>query len=295
MRLTSDGAVYYPSDAERKVGGIRVAERQRPLRPLTELLEPHLEGMRKYVDQLVVRPVDFITTEEGEYAAFTTMSGIGKADGKPILCSFGLVFGDAWYDRLDGWMTDEARFDSFLVAAREAVEKHVLFLGSGRARRFYYIPPPGWQGLQRDLLTEWYPLDYPRHHSVIAVPPAFRKGIVAPSASTEVIMGRRSLNFQKDRPGSVETVMLNGMGGVLRHDVGHYNLPGHLATNVLTAAFHDEEMANTYVARLETTDEFLEQDRKHLYTIVKSMRALPGPAVSKTTTNDSAAQMMWAD
>ena len=293
MRVTSDGVVYYPSDQERNIAGLQIRQHQRPIRPFKELVDTYVAGMSKYVERIEVRSVEAIVTQEGEYGAFTSIVGIGKADSLPVLAVLAVVCGDDWYDRFDGWMSDASRFDHYIVLARDAVTKHVTMLGRHRARRFQYVPPVGWQALQRDLLVQWFLPDYPKHHSVITVAPAF-PGKIMPSASAEAIIGRRFVSFKKAGDATVENVTFDGLGGVVRHDIGRYEIEGLRATHMLTAALVDPNQTMTYLVRLETTDEYLEQDRKHFGAICESIRPVPMPAVS-TTNVDSALMMMWAE
>ena len=286
-RLMAGGVTYYPSEEARRTCGIALHERVRPLRRVRDTIGETLVALRRISDVGPLSAIEPHTTDGGEFAAIATVTAIGKVDKQPIHYIFGFVFGDEWYDRFDGWTVDPARVDEVTAITREAVQKHVLRLGLLRARRFHYTPPPGWQPLSRGLLTEWYPLDFPRHYSCLIVPPAF-PGHVQPSASMDAIFARRTINFEQARKAGEETVSINGLGGVILHEVGRYNIEGNLATEVLTVSLKDAKKYYTYLLRLETTAEWLETDRAMLFTLSKSLHAIPSMARAKV-----AEEMSW--
>jgi hypothetical protein len=77
-----------------------------------------------------------------------------------------------------GYQADE--FARLAAGVRTLVATARVELGI-RPRRFEYTPPAGWHGIARDLMTEWYPFEFPRRRAMLTVFPAML--IVAPAES----------------------------------------------------------------------------------------------------------------
>lgn len=86
-----------------------------------------------------------ITTGEGELAALIE----GERGTRAV------IWGDIEQTEITGVAETEAARRAVSIVTRELVYHLPLGLGSDRTRRFWYQPPPGWQGRARGLVTDW--------------------------------------------------------------------------------------------------------------------------------------------
>jgi hypothetical protein len=172
VKRIADGAAYYPPEGG-SVGAIVIRERRRPLEPVARIVEHDTARMLETtLASAKLEESEQIITGEGEHGALYRTSGVSKIDGSAIEYIHAFVFGDDFYDRFDCYCGKPDEFLAFRISVRDVVFAHRLGLGKDRIRRFLYDPPPGWQGLSRNLYAEWFPLDYPKRHSKIVVAPA---------------------------------------------------------------------------------------------------------------------------
>ena len=165
-------------------------------------------------------------------------------------------------------MTDPDRFDELDTVIRDAIKTHKLCLGSARHRRFYYEPPVGWQPLARGQVTEFYPLDFPRH-SAHHRPPGFAKRASPPVMET--LLYRRVVGLKRSAKPVIEPVMFNGLKGVITYTTGASTDPELKATDIISVAFEDRL---TYLLRLDTTQKTLEEDRSVFFNTLKSINGV---------------------
>jgi hypothetical protein len=277
-RVRADGVSYYPEDG-RATGGVRIWERLRPLRGVDEIVRGAVGSMKPILRDPKFGPIEELRTDDGEYAAIQAVTATGTADGKPVLYLFGFVFGDDFYNRIDGWMTEASRFGELDEVVRSAIATNHLCLGTGRHRRFFYHPPADWQGLARGaLLTEWYPLDFPMHHARLSVASAFT--VKEGPALVEALMARRMINFKRTGDAKRETVKFNALTGVIDYAVGEWPESKELlSTHIVTVALKDD--VYTYLMRLDTTASYLDSDRHVLFNVLKSVRGVPARSGEK--------------
>jgi hypothetical protein len=271
-RVTAAGVAFHPPDG-RSVGGLNVRERLRPLRPVRDVVASELVRLAGILDAPQIGRIERILTDEAEHGALVAVHARSKIDQAPVLFLFGFVFGDDFYNLLEGWMTDEARFAEIDEVMRNAIKVNYLCLGQERQRWYDYTPPPGWQGLARGLLTQWYPLDYPRHFARINVAPSFQKK-VSPMLMW-AILGRQMMSFKRVADPECEQVEFNGLSGLVIRMFGEFPGSEELkATHIVTVALKDRA-SNYYLIRLESTARYFKEDTETLFDLVKSVQGVP--------------------
>ncbi len=166
QRSSSGGDLVLAGEGGAPAGTIRISPGAGPIRPVAELFRGFLEPSAAQT----IEPLVLDTTDDGEHLALANAHG---PDGQHTL---GVVFGDDQYTRIEGRVTDPAQFARFRGAVHELTYATTLGLGAGRWRRFYYEPPPGWNGVARRRGAMWISPACPRHYQVMRVfdarPPA---------------------------------------------------------------------------------------------------------------------------
>jgi hypothetical protein len=163
----ADGLGLVPPGG-RAQGGIRIRDRQRPLKSITQLFRDAASTLA--LDNLDATPLEPLLTAEGEYAATSTLTG--AIDGHRIERTLAFVLGDDHYTRIDGVTLVPERFAQLRGVVRELSRLYSLGLGFLRRRRYLYEPPVGWGGYPRGLTTEWLAPGYPADDSTLTVFPA---------------------------------------------------------------------------------------------------------------------------
>jgi hypothetical protein len=119
-----------------------------------------------------VRNVDDMVrtaTVEGEYGAWVAVEG--QRDGRPAMRFIGAVFLDEFASVLDVIAIIPEHFTAVREHSFELLRTARFDLAK-RPRRFFYVPPVGWQAVPSGTTTNWYPPDFPRHRANLVVPPA---------------------------------------------------------------------------------------------------------------------------
>lgn len=265
----ADGLALLPPEG-RTQGLIRIRDRRRPLRSAQRLVTTIAAEMK--LPGLTVSPIERLTTCEGEYAALATISGV--IQNQPFERNLGFLFGDDFYTQIDANTTTPSKFEFFRKATRELSYFYSLGLGELRRRRFYYDPPPAWNGLPRGLITEWHPDAFPDRRSAIAVFPA-RPVVESPAGVLDRALHELSWSgFTKTGIDEALPLMTrNRLAGLLWRATGAYaNGPVHHQDIV---ALQDDRFF--YVARLESTDANLADDRAIFGALVESIQPIPKP------------------
>ena len=247
VRTMADGALYTPPQGVRH-GALRVREHVRPLEPVDVVTHRALADLEASIEGVTLAPAELLSTEEGEYAAVVVYTATERLEGRrPVTGLFGLVFGDDFCDRIDAHFPEPETAPEYLQMTRDLVRRYRLGLGTGRARRFFYDVPPGWQGLARNLVTEWYPLDFPRHHARITVAAALPGKRPPGYHQAQALLYGKMLGFQPEgRHGPLPTRSEHDLMGAILHV--HAWVSGIEATDV-NYPCGTEELA-TSVARL---------------------------------------------
>jgi hypothetical protein len=121
-------------------------------------------------------------------------------------------------------------------------------------------------------LAQWFPLDFPKHHSHILVAAAFPKSRAEGSPLTHVLLHRRLLEFAIESR-TVEPIKNeHGADGHIQHVQGRFAGSTSPVTDLLTVGISDG--VYVYVVRLETTREWLEADREKTLQLVASVQPL---------------------
>jgi hypothetical protein len=276
VRRFVDGLAYYPPKGP-SLGAIVIREHKRPLEPLNRLVNREMQRLAPALDLLKIDDREQLITSEGEYAAITRVSGSARSDGQPVEYVYGFVCGDDFYDRFDSYCTDATEFPPFRITIRDIVFNHRLNLGRDRARRFLYDPPKGWQGIARNLITEWYPLDYPRRLTRIVVGSAIPEGTPTSAVNPHhLAFARPGGLVVTEEPGPVRVMSTYGLNGSC--DALHGEIKGVTdprPTEFKTVFFQDERY--TYPLRLETNAADSAAANEVFEAVYKSARPVPYP------------------
>src|SRR5262249_48466528 len=141
-------------------------ERVRPLGRIGALVREHLAAEPQFTDWVLPDAAERLVTTEGEHAALVTLRG--RERGAPAQRDLGFVFGDDFYAAVLGQCFDEARFGELTAKVRGLIlaDSHALGV---RRRRFEYAPPPDWEPIVENLVTDWYPPGYPAEGVILTV------------------------------------------------------------------------------------------------------------------------------
>jgi hypothetical protein len=110
-----------------------------------------------------------VVTHEGEYGAWARIDG--QRDGRHAVHFVGAVFMDDFATALDCIAILPDNFANVEQLSLELLRGETLQM-TQRPRRFFYVPPVGWQAIPSGMTANWYPLDFPNNLSNISVPPA---------------------------------------------------------------------------------------------------------------------------
>lgn len=86
--------------------------------------------------------------------------------GNEVQVSLGIVFGDDFYSRIEGFATQESQFELVRTTVRDSTINDRQVLGR-RRRRYQYETPPGWSPIVRNLTTDWISPGFPARWGVI--------------------------------------------------------------------------------------------------------------------------------
>jgi hypothetical protein len=155
-----------PEGAE--AAGIRYTERVRPLMRIGDIVADWLRRHHHLTHTSVGEPERLLTVE-GEHAGLVVIDGAYR--GKPAQTSLGLVFGDDFYARIEGFALRRELFASTLAMVRQltATDRHVL---GRRRRRYEHTSPAGWQPITRGFATDWLAPGFPLRMGLLVVYPA---------------------------------------------------------------------------------------------------------------------------
>lgn len=108
-------------------------------------------------------------TCEGEYGAWVALEG--RRQGKAARRYIGAVFMDDFAALLDAIAIRPDKFSEVELLSFKLL-RSARFGMARRPRRFFYVPPVGWQGVPSGATANWYPSDFPNNRTTIVVPPA---------------------------------------------------------------------------------------------------------------------------
>jgi hypothetical protein len=269
---SADGTLFYPPEG-RAIAGIHVRERLRPLERIKNVVTVATNQLAPMIEITQVSPPNPVVTEEGEYAAVVGIQGRARNGGHAMRYVLGFVFGDDFYDRIDGYFNEDKAGD-YETLMNSYVRAYRLNLGAPRARRYHYDPPEGWQGRARNMLAQWFSFDYPKRPSQIIIPAAFPSTKIEASVTARALIQRRLVAFKQENENAEPVASSNGLGMAIHHVSGKFvNDPS--ITDLCTIVATDERYV--YVARLETSARWLEEDRATLLKLANSIMPLPAP------------------
>lgn len=210
-----------------------------------------------------------IVTREGEYGAWVRIDG--QRDGARAVHFVGAVFMDDFATVLDCIAVISSTFAAVETLSIELLRSAALHM-SERPRRFFYVPPVGWQSIPSGLTANWYPLDFPANLSTIVVPPALVVDIT-PQQALEAALATTGAGLTVSSVASEELTSASGIQGVC------VRVHGHRAGNPQPI---DRELAmfivgrHAYRMRLETSNAPLLLDLREVFlAVVGSFQPLP--------------------
>jgi len=196
---------------------IRYTERVRPLRRIGTVIEAWLARHKKLTHTSVGDPEKLVTVE-GEWAAFVSVDG--AFNGAPAKACLGVVFGDDFYSRIEGYALQKDQHELVYKTVRDLTvnDRHVL---GKRRRRYPYASPPDWQPIVRNFTTDWLSPKFPLEHGIIVTYAAgpLEPGIEVDAAAIAARALERGFTIDGD---AKETAVRNGQGldGVLTEMIG---------------------------------------------------------------------------
>jgi hypothetical protein len=161
-------AIWTAPPEGKAAGIIRYIERARPLARVRDVVKT-LERDHRFRIVRTSQP-ERVITREGEYGAIVTVDGLLLE--APVQRTVAMVFLDDYYSLIDGLSLQTAHNVRVADQVRNLALNDAHWLGTLRRRRFYYVPPPGWEGVAGLLHAFWFPRDYPANPSMLRVLPA---------------------------------------------------------------------------------------------------------------------------
>lgn len=191
-----------------------------------ERLRPQL-GFTAIVHQILTGDPDFkvhhigemtrIVTGEGEYGAWVRIDG--QREGTHAVHFVGAVFMDDFATVLDCIAILPRSFAAVELLSMELLRSEALHMPR-RPRRFFYVPPVGWQAISSGLTANWYPLDFPANLSTIVVPPAsFLDG--EPQRAIESALAQADAGLTVESVARDEITTASGVKGACVRVQGH--------------------------------------------------------------------------
>jgi hypothetical protein len=151
-----------------------------------------------------------IVTLEGEYGAWVRIDG--RRDGAHAVHFIGAVFMDEFATVLDCIAVISSQFAAVEALSIELLRSEALQMRQ-RPRRFFYVPPAGWQSIPSGLTASWYPLDFPANQSTIVVAPAMVIDI-EPAKALEAALATTGAGLTVTTMASEELTSAAGITGV---------------------------------------------------------------------------------
>lgn len=249
-------------------GRFRYWERMRPALSFSAVVERVLSLDPAFSLRSLGTPLRLVT-QEGEYAGWVSVEGV--REGGRARHYIGAVLCDEFVAVLDTVVVNPQQFEEFARRSEESLRSIVLEQGA-RPRLFFYEPPPSWQGLPSGLTANWYPLDFPKNRSNIAVPPA--RGTQADLHETKsALVATAATDMQIDTCVTEAVQLASGASGcsVLLRGRGLKHSDPVLRE---LAVFVSEQ--RSYVLRLENRSPGTAEEARRIFAaVVRSVRLLP--------------------
>ncbi len=200
-----------------QAAGIRYTERVRPLMRLGDIVAEWMTRHADFGNPQVGQP-ERLLTREGEHAGLVIIDG--DHGGKPAQASLGVVFGDDFYARIEGFALRPDVFESTREMVRELTISDYHVLGR-RRRRYEYTAPNGWQPIVRGFTTDWVSPGFPLQWGLIV---AYAASPIAPVDEVDFgMLATRAVDrgFTVDASAPpVEVSSQHGLVGVVTEVVG---------------------------------------------------------------------------
>jgi hypothetical protein len=285
--LRPDGVLTAPPEGK-ALGHIRYSERERPVRRPRDVAAA-LERDARFRIVKMGNPERLIT-DEGEYGALLTVDGLLLE--APVQHTLGFVYLDDFYSVVDGLALAREQQGRFAQTVRNLTFNDLHGLAELRRRRFFYQPPPGWNGIASFLHTYWFPHDYPRNRSSLTVVPA----IPVPQGSKSFIdetaeqQAAQSPGFALDTKGAaMPHVTRGGLNGSYWEVVGR--VKGTLCFRDLLI-LDDGRFAYTVI--LESPRDRRDENLRVMRALVDTIEAIPKSG-GKVTEESKLSMGHWAE
>lgn len=194
---------------------MRYFERLRPQPSFATIVKTMLATDPEFVVRDVGELVR-VVTREGEYGAWTAIDG--RRQGSRAMRFIGAAFLDEFAAALDVIAVIPEHFAKVEELAFELVRAQRFQLAQ-RPRRFFYVPPAGWQGIASGLVATWMPPDFPNNATSIVVPPAQHAAAVSGDAIEEACAGLGA-GLDAEPPSRTTVTSSTGVAGVSASVVG---------------------------------------------------------------------------
>lgn len=274
LRLPGWRATYFAdgiglvSPSGREQGVIRIRDRQRPLRSITELARSRVAQMTAGEHEL--GPIERTVTREGEHAAITVVAS--RLGSEHFERTLGVILGDDFYTLIDGGASDPGVRAQIADAVRALVEDYSIGLGVLRRRRYIYAPPIAWSGYTRGLITEWHPAGFPNEIASIAVFPARPVGESRPVLLDRALHELSWHGFTRTAGGEPTPILTRQhLVGAQWRIVGRYEDRPLLHQDIVV--LQDDRFH--YVTRLESTEARIDDDRETFHQLLDSIEPIP--------------------
>lgn len=278
------GALLQPRTGDRLA--IHYAEHMRPTRSVLEIVEDAVAEVTGL--EVHERPAPrVVITGEGEYGAHATVRG--RRGGAPAQLDVGVVFVGDSYSRFLGATADPSSFGTLSSTVGDLVQRDAHMV-ERRRRRFWYLPPAGWQALDRPGQTDWYPLDYPGTPTVLTVWRAMPRerggscaGFVHALVGADIAAGWKLLDSGGEHP----VLSGHGLEGARLHLRGKF--PGRAETHRHVVVFEDVSWFYPIVFETVGAQPAAAAERT-LAAVIRSVRPLPR---AEATADAAAALGHW--
>jgi len=267
--LLADGLLL--AAPERGAGRIRVRTHEQPLRPLLPVLEELGRRLPAGYSVTAAEPARRLVTDEGEYALFVRFRG--SSGERQYERSVGVIVGDDALAIIEGIVEKPDSFDMVRHAVEAMTIAYGFGLGANRWRRFFYDPPPGWNGLPRHRADLWLAPGYPKNPAVITVFHA------RPEATTRVTEQHfqlfEGLPAERTTTSVDEPKPIKTRAGTLGQLITRKMTVGGEVRRVGDVGFADGRYV--YHLRLETDDDHRPPNTVAFVGVVESLETLPLP------------------
>jgi hypothetical protein len=282
LTIGADGQRVCTPPGGREQAWVEIRERLIPLVPFRELLARRVDALRAdgAID-LRVGPSRRSTTAEGEHAAVVTIGGTHA--GELVEHRLAVIYTDDFQIEIDGRAARTDQRAAVREVVREVVDHLPVGLGQLRHRRYWYLPPSGWQGVARGLVTTWYPPDS-RAMAWIKVLPARPARMSVSATQLDALVHDDSFaSFKPEGKMVRDDADFGPFTCVITRALGHFADDLHDAARrmLITAGLTDGIFV--YGLRLDTGEHEAAAHERAFLEMLRSVAPVPTPKPSQAT------------